>query len=184
MSKLETNHYVDNALFLETIRKYKEALADSALNNTKPPRIPEYFGECVLKIANRLSYKGNFVNYTYRDDMVSDGVENSLHCINSFDTDRFSNPFAYFTQVIYYAFLRRIAKEKKIFRDKTAIVNNIDYIAYSVDIQDMEEDYKNMFTEFLIEHQYADTDCAIDEKPVKPVKEKPVKPKPLDEFFK
>ena len=77
------------------------------------PRIPEYVGECIWQIANRLSTKPNFVNYTYRDEMISDGIENCVMVIKNFDPNKSQNPFAYFTQIIYYAFIRRIQKEKK-----------------------------------------------------------------------
>ena len=66
----------------------------------------------VFKIANGLSYRPNFINYTYRQEMISDGIENCLQYIHNFDPEKSKNPFAYFTQIIYYAFIRRIQKEK------------------------------------------------------------------------
>ena len=66
-----------------------------------------------MKIATHLSYKPNFINYTFREEMVADGVENCLQYIDNFNPDKSKNPFAYFTQIIYFAFLRRIQKEKK-----------------------------------------------------------------------
>ena len=86
------------------------------------PKIPNYLGECFLKIATHLSYKPNFVNYMFRDDMISDGIENSVQYINNFDPEKSKNPFAYFTQIIHYAFLRRIQKEKKQLEIKTKII--------------------------------------------------------------
>ena len=83
-----------------------------SLNKPVPP-VSNYLGECFLKIANHLSYRPNFINYTYRDDMISDGIENCLQYIHNFDPEKSKNPFAYFTQIIYYAFIRRIQKEKK-----------------------------------------------------------------------
>ena len=77
------------------------------------PTVTNYIGECYLKIANHLSYRPNFINYTYRDDMISDGIENCLQYMDNFDPEKSKNPFAYFTQIIYYAFIRRIQKEKK-----------------------------------------------------------------------
>ena len=76
------------------------------------PRVSNYIGECFLKIANGLSHKPNFMNYTFKDDMVSDGIENCLQYIHNFNPDKSNNPFAYFTQIIYYAFIRRIQREK------------------------------------------------------------------------
>jgi hypothetical protein len=82
-------------------------------NGTVPPRVPEYVGECLLLIAQRLANKPNFNGYSYKSEMVSDGIENSLTYINNFDPSKSSNPFAYFTQIIKFSFIRRIEKEKK-----------------------------------------------------------------------
>ena len=85
-------------------------------------RIPDYLGECFLKIATHLSYKPNFVNYMFREDMISDGIENCVQYIHNFNPEKSQNPFAYFTQIIHYAFLRRIQKEKKQLEIKTKII--------------------------------------------------------------
>lgn len=106
-------HYVNNAEMLGAIKEYKIKLQDAKDNGTTHPRIPEYLGKCILMIATKLSHKPNFINYSYRDDMISDGIENCIMCIDSFNPDKSSNPFSYFTQVIFFAFLRRIQKEKK-----------------------------------------------------------------------
>jgi hypothetical protein len=107
------NHYVDNKKFYTVLLHFKRECEEAKLNNTKKPPIPKYIGECLYMIATRLSYKPNFVNYTYRDEMVSDGLENCICYLDNFNPDKYDNPFAYFTQIIYYAFLRRIDKEKK-----------------------------------------------------------------------
>ena len=109
----KTNHYINNADFLRALVEYKDA-CDKALADNKPdPAIPNYIGECFLKIADHLSRKPNFVSYSFRDEMISDGIENCLMYFKNFDPTKSKNPFAYFTQIIYYAFLRRIMKEKK-----------------------------------------------------------------------
>jgi hypothetical protein len=109
----KTRHYVNNADFLEALTKYK-ADCDEAKENDKPePRVPNYIGECFLKIAEHLSRKPNFISYSFRDEMIADGIENCLMYFRNFDPVKSKNPFAYFTQIIYYAFLRRIMKEKK-----------------------------------------------------------------------
>jgi len=113
MSKKNTEYYVNNKDFLEAIVKFKKQVKKAEKEGKTPPRIPHYIGDCFLKIATHLSYKPNFVNYTFREDMISDGVENCVQYINNFDSDKSKNPFAYFTQIIYYAFLRRIQKEKR-----------------------------------------------------------------------
>ena len=106
-------HYVDNEQFLESMIKYKNEIKQAKETDEPPPRIPEYLGECFLKIANRLSFRPNFINYAFREDMISDGIENCIQYMNNFNPEKSSNPFAYFTQIIYYAFIRRIQKEKK-----------------------------------------------------------------------
>ena len=101
-------HYINNAAFLQSLIEYK------ARKLTNPNEvIPNYIGECWMKIAEGLSHKPNFISYTYRDEMISDGIENCLMYFENFDPLKSSNPFAYFTQIIYFAFLRRIQKEKK-----------------------------------------------------------------------
>jgi hypothetical protein len=106
-------HYINNADFLQALIDYKAKTMEAKKNKTAPPAIPNYIGECFMKIAEGLSHKPNFINYTYRDEMMSDGIENCLMYFDNFDPSKSKNPFAYFTQIIYYAFLRRIQKEKK-----------------------------------------------------------------------
>jgi len=106
-------HYINNEDFLNALTAYKESCLKAESEKKPAPAIPNYIGECFMKIAEGLSHKPNFINYTYREDMISDGIENCLQYFNNFDPTKSKNPFAYFTQVIYFAFLRRIQKEKK-----------------------------------------------------------------------
>lgn len=123
-SRKAPEHYVNNKDFLEAIVEYRRSVASAELNNLTKPRITNYLGECFLKIATHLSYKPNFVNYMFREDMISDGIENCVQYIHNFDPEKSSNPFAYFTQVIYYAFLRRIAKEKRQLEVKSKLLDH------------------------------------------------------------
>jgi hypothetical protein len=106
-------NYINNADFLEALTQYKDLCEQSKQNNVDPPPIPNYIGECFMKIAEGLSHKPNFMNYPMREDMIGDGIENCIMYFRNFDPTKTTNPFAYFTQIIYYAFLRRIQKEKK-----------------------------------------------------------------------
>lgn len=111
--KKKRAHYVNNQEFLEALIQYKKDCYDAENSGEDKPVIPNYIGECLLKIATHLSYKPNFINYSYRDDMILDGVENCILYLSNFNPEKSKNPFSYFTQIIYYAFLRKIMKEKK-----------------------------------------------------------------------
>ena len=121
-TRKRSEHYVNNKEFLAAIVEYKEKVALAAERGEEKPRITNYLGECFLKIATHLSFKPNFVNYMFKDDMVCDGIENCVQYINNFNPEKSKNPFAYFTQIIHYAFLRRIQKEKKQLEIKTKII--------------------------------------------------------------
>ena len=120
----EKPHYVDNKKFLEAMIEYRNKCIRAEEKNRKKPFVTNYIGECFLKIANHLSYRPNFINYTYRDDMISDGIENCLQYMDNFNPEKSKNPFAYFTQIIYYAFIRRIQKEKKQMQVKAKLISN------------------------------------------------------------
>lgn len=109
----KSTHYVNNKTLLEEMIKYREKVQLSKQNGTQKPQVPNYVGQALLMIAERLSRKGNFVNYSFRDEMISDGIENCILYIDNFDPAKSNNPFAYFTQIIHNAFVRRIQKEKK-----------------------------------------------------------------------
>ena len=136
MAKKKSEHYVNNKELLEAMILYRSKVDiarekyiekyDIDPPKSGPwegkPRIPNYLGDCFLKIATHLSYKPNFVNYMFREDMISDGIENCVQYIHNFNPERSQNPFAYFTQIIHYAFLSRIQKEKKQLEIKNKII--------------------------------------------------------------
>jgi hypothetical protein len=115
-------HYVNNKDFLAALIEYKKSIKEAEERGDPKPRITNYLGECFLKIATHLSFKPNFVNYIFKDDMISDGIENCVQYIHNFNPEKSQNPFAYFTQIIHYAFLRRIQKEKKQLEIKNKIL--------------------------------------------------------------
>ena len=127
MAKKKSEHYVNNKQLLEALIVYRAKVAAAAEEGKPKPRITNYLGECFLKIATHLSYKPNFVNYMFREDMISDGIENCVQYIYNFDPAKSKNPFAYFTQIVHYAFLRRIQKEKKQLDIKTKIIEKTGY---------------------------------------------------------
>ena len=117
-----SEHYVNNKEFLAALIKYREDKEIALIQGKPKPPIPRYIGECFLKIANHLSFKPNFVNYMFKEDMISDGIENCVQYIHNFNPEKSQNPFAYFTQIIHYAFLRRIQREKRQLEIKNKIL--------------------------------------------------------------
>jgi hypothetical protein len=129
-------HYIDNKTFFEAIKTHRENIKLAEAEGRPKPIIPNYIGSCILMIANRLATKPNFINYSYKDEMISDGVENCIMYIDNFDPEKSNNPFAYFTQIIYFAFLRRIQKEKKHLYIKHQVFRNF---AISDELYDVQE---------------------------------------------
>jgi hypothetical protein len=108
-----SNHYVDNKRLYTEMIKYIREYNEAKEQGRETPPATRYIGECIWLIANRLSTNRNFIGYTYRDEMIGDAIENCLRYLHNFNPEKSTNPFAYFTQIMYYAFLRRIDKEKK-----------------------------------------------------------------------
>lgn len=106
-------NYIDNEKFLNEMIAHRKNVKLAKKEGKNKPRLPEYVGECFMKIAENLSHKPNFLSYSFRDEMISDAIENCVMYADNFDPEKSSNPFAYFTQIVYYAFLRRIQREKK-----------------------------------------------------------------------
>jgi len=148
MAKKAKQHYVDNKALLAEMVKYKAAVNESKEKDLPRPVVSEYIGECIMKIAEHLSYRPNFINYTYKEDMICDGIENCLLYIDNFDPDKSKNPFAYFTQIIYYAFIRRIQKEKKQMYVKYKSLENVDLIDEIVNSGDNNK-VKNTYLDFI-----------------------------------
>jgi hypothetical protein len=167
-TKVNKAHYVDNAKFLEEMVEYKRDYNAAVKNGEDPPVVSEYLGSVFLKIAQRLSFRPNFINYTFKNDMISDGIENCLHYIHYFNPEKSNNPFAYFTQIIYYAFIRRIQKEKK----QTLIKQKL--------IMKAGDDgaFTNQYTDFMQRNMVVD----VEEKP-KVRKKKKKEPRKLEYFM-
>ena len=117
-TKRKSIHYVNNADFSQAVVDYVTLVEQAKKSKTTIPKVPDYVAQCFLRIAEGLSHKANFIRYTYREEMVMDAVENCLKAIGNYNLEAATrtgkpNAFAYFTQISWFAFLRRIAKEKK-----------------------------------------------------------------------
>ncbi len=152
-STKKPEHYVDNKLFLAAMIEFKRSINKAKREKKPKPRVTNYIGECFLKIANHLSYRPNFINYTYRDDMINDGIENCLQYLENFNPRKSKNPFAYFTQIIYYAFVRRIQKEKKQSQIKNKLIHESGLATLAQQTMD-DTQYKNDLVEFLKRNSY------------------------------
>jgi DNA-directed RNA polymerase specialized sigma24 family protein len=141
----KSTHYVDNEKFLDALIQHKKACNDAVARGEEKPILPNYIGECFIKISNHLAYKGNFINYSFRDDMISDAIENCLVAAEKFDPEKSKNPFAYYTQIVYFAFIRRIQKEKKQQATKYKLLENINI----EEIITQEGDSEVLGTQFL-----------------------------------
>jgi len=173
--KTEKPHYVNNKEFLAAMIDYKKSVALAEKKKQPKPLVTDYIGSCFLKIANHLSYRPNFINYTFRDDMISDGIENCLQYLDNFNPEKSNNPFAYFTQIIYYAFIRRIQKEKKQVTIKQKMIMEANYDDMTLQPGE-EREFTNQFTEFLQKNTTI-------EEPTKKEKKTKKKPKSTLEYF-
>jgi len=176
--KKVTQHYVDNKKFLAEMTKFRAKVIRANEAGRKRPMVTNYIGECFLKIANHLAYRPNFINYTFRDDMISDGIENCLQYMDNFNPEKSNNPFAYFTQIIYYAFIRRIQKEKKQVIVKQKIIENADTEEFLTQLDGDDTQYKNQMIEFLKANQ-----GNVVEEPKTKKQKKKAKQKNLEKFM-
>ena len=150
VTKKKPEHYVNNKEFTAAITEHNIAVKKAVKDGVEPPRVSEYIGECIYKIATRLSTKPNFINYSYRDEMICDGIENCLQYINNFNGEKSQNAFAYVTQIIYFAFLRRIHKEKKQAAIKQRSITQAGYLFDTFDTIDGDTTgMTNSYVDFL-----------------------------------
>jgi hypothetical protein len=147
-AKRQANHYIDNQEFLAALLEHRERVQLAKETGESPPRISNYLGDCFIKIARHLSYKSNFINYSYKDEMISDAIENCLAVVNNFDPAKSKNPFAYFTQITFFAFIRRIQKEKKQLQTKYRYIDQLDINELITQEQDSGE-FQNQFLDYL-----------------------------------
>lgn len=155
MTEKRKQHYLDNKEFLSALIEYKKSVENAKQQNLKKPRVNNYIGECFLKIATHLSYRPNFINYMYRDDMICDGIENCIQYVDNFDPEKSNNPFAYFTQIVYFAFLRRIAKEKRQMDIKDKLIERSGYEeVFTSDGDDINNSYNQIKSNIEYSYRY------------------------------
>lgn len=148
-------HYLDNKEFLRALIEYKKSVAKAKESGLPKPRVNNYIGGCFLKIATHLSYRPNFINYMYKDDMICDGIENCIQYVDNFDPEKSTNPFAYFTQIVYYAFLRRIAKEKRQMDIKDKLIERSGYEeVFTSDGDDLNNSYSQIKSNIEYSYRY------------------------------
>jgi hypothetical protein len=149
MTKQQTpNHYINNQEFLAALVDHRTKVDAARAAGKEPPPVSNYIGDCFIKIARHLSYKSNFINYSYRDEMISDAIENCLAVVNNFDQTKSKNPFAYFTQITFFAFVRRIQREKKQMATKYRYIDQLD-ISEMITQQHDNGEFTNQFLEYL-----------------------------------
>jgi hypothetical protein len=144
-------HYVSNKEFLEDIKYYKELCKKAEAEGKPKPRLTDEIGKKIMLIANRVAFKPNFINYSFRDEMIDDAIENCITYADNFDPEKGSNPFAYFTQICHFAFIRRIQKEKTQFLTKVKYVQQSTAVIEELTTQshDARTDFSNGYRDYL-----------------------------------
>ena len=169
-------HYVNNKEFTAAVAEHNAAVVLAEEEGRTPPQMSNYIGECIYKIATRLSTRPNFINYTYRDEMICDAIENCIQYIKNFNVEKSNNAFAYITQICYYAFLRRIQKEKKQVFIKQQIISDITQETFET-IDGDTTGMHNTNVEWMQENMNR-----VQYEPRKSKRKKPLKTKGLDKF--
>ena len=119
--------------------KFHADYLEAVENNQEPPRVTEFMGRCFLLIATRLINKNNFCGYRFKEDMIGDATIDCVRYAHKFDPNRYNNPFAYFTTVCFYAFVRRIESEKKYLYKKFKLINESEIFGLLHDSMDVDE---------------------------------------------
>ncbi len=168
----QRNIYIDNERFYNEICEYRKKYIECEVNKKPRPVMSNYIGECFLKIANNFSNKPNFIGYSYKDEMIGDSIEICVRFAHKFDPDKSKNPFAYFTQVVFFSFIQRIAKEKRQQEMKYKILEDCE--------MDFVEDEEGEMKQYILENMRKLADDKIIDKIIK--KEVIRKPKKISNF--
>lgn len=153
-------HYVNNKEFYADFVEYKKMKEEAEAAGLEKPRLTNAIGAKIMLIANHVSYKPNFIGYSFRDEMVDDAIENCIRYADNFDVDKSTNPFAYFTQICTFAFIRRIQKERRQFMTKVRYVqqSGVDINQNYTQDHDADETYSNSYLNFLQNFYDVDSD--------------------------
>ncbi len=177
-------NYVDKVQFLNALRDYKKAVRIAKRQGQPKPKIPDYVGECILKMTTKIASRPNFSNYIFREDMEGDAIENCLLYLDNFDPNNIKgNPFGYFSKIIWYAFLRRIAKEKKQYYIKFKSIQNSSLFEASSRQTHDKGVYDNTFVKFIQENMSGIIEEFEAKKDEKMAKSKSKKKQGLDKFL-
>jgi hypothetical protein len=184
--ELPGNYYIDKEAFQAAMVDRRRDVDNAKANGLPIPPVSEYIGKCILDIAYHLSYKYNFIGYSFKDEMISDGIENCLRYLDNYDCVNYKNPFAYFTQINYFAFVRRIGREKKQSAIKAKMIREIPAELFALQGHDEDSvEFHHAFMDYLQQHDTTDT-TMFDKKPAKRGRKKKgevVEAEPtLDEF--
>ena len=159
-----STYYVDKAEFQAAMVIRREIVDKVKAEGKDKPPISAYVAKCIFDIATRLSYSPNFIGYSYRDEMISDGIENCLRYVDNYDCINYQNPFAYFTQVNWYAFIRRIRREKKQSALKAKLIREMAFDVFTLQEHDETGEFSHAYMDYLQMHDDTDT-TAFDKKP-------------------
>lgn len=179
MAKQTKQQYVDNDAFFAAMQERIEQVKEANRLGVDPPRITDFIGECIFKIATNFANLKSFNRYPFKEDMILDGVENCLRVIDNFDSDKTQNPFSYFTQITYFAFLRRISKEKKQVYIKSKLLTSNVLDMHELQDHDETGEFTNHYVEYM--KAYNNFDGSMFEKPKKQIKVE--EPAALEEFY-
>lgn len=152
--KTKSAHYVDNEKFYEAMCQWKSEIGKAKVLGLPKPQCPRYIGECFVKISNHLSHKSNFFNYTFKDEMILDAIEQCLRYAHNFNPEKSKNAFSYFTQIAYYAFIRRIKKEARDDDTRMRYLSSIDFWEILEELEGGDESWRlKKIQDWLLEYE-------------------------------
>lgn len=154
-------HYVNNREFTLALDKYARACKEAEENNKELPVMSRYLGESIMRMANRLATSPRFRNYSYREEMISNGVLAAVKYAHRFDGDRFDNGFAYVTQILFSHFIITIKSEKKKYETNLKLIQNAAAGLFAVDGY---EEFIDEHARFIADQKLTDLEDSKEER--------------------